>query len=99
MQNVSAIFRGNANQSIFVDKSMKRLTFLTSHLLLQRSTRNFSKVNESEREVSGEGLVIFETDKSGRFAVLPQTEHQQRAGKMADALFQLISGDLRVLKK
>lgn len=58
-----------------VDKSMKTLTSLTSVLFLQRNTGNFAKVNKMERDVSEKGLLLLETDKSGRFAVLPETEY------------------------
>lgn len=52
-----------------------------------------------KREVSRKGPVHLETDKCGRFAVLPMTEYLQKGGRAVDAIFQLFSCVFKALHK
>lgn len=82
----------------FVDQALGRM----EKLMVQtypKERRDFRNINMVKRELETRSLKLLQTDKSGRFGILPLHVFQKKTESAMDSLFSVWDGKLSKLRK
>uniref|UniRef100_A0A147BDN4 Putative reverse transcriptase n=1 Tax=Ixodes ricinus TaxID=34613 RepID=A0A147BDN4_IXORI len=82
----------------FIDHAISRMEKVMDGSY-PKDKRNFREVNEVKMELQTKSLKLLETDKSGRFAVLPMAVFKKKTETAMDTLFSEWVGNIGKLKR
>lgn len=82
----------------FIDQTVGRMeTFMGRNYATEK--RTFGEVKSAKRELEDKSLKVVQTDRSGKFTVLPRSIFQRKAKESLDFLFCEWTGNIGKVRK
>lgn len=77
IQAVAHRIQSETKETSFVDQCMKKMTRVVDQSY-QTERRDIMKITSVQKDISDQGAVLLETDKTGKIGVLPQSVFDEK---------------------